>query len=78
MAGFLTADQLEQYNKRNPSMRVMSFSGDSEGGIADVVGRRRPIYFVHKNNGRWVPEKSSLLMDVLELRDGTMVDEFPH
>ena len=39
LAGFLTADQLEQYNKRNPSMRVMSFSGDSEGGIADVVGR---------------------------------------
>ena len=40
-------------------------------------GYRRPIHFVHKNNGRWMPEKSSLFMDVLELQDGTVVDEFP-
>lgn len=45
--------------------------------IQDYDGYRRPIHFVHKNNGRWMPEKSSLFMDVLELRDGTVVDEFP-
>lgn len=67
---------------------VVKYKGDegstgTENGnfgvfIPDYDGYRRPIYFVHKNNGRWVPEKSSLFMDVLELRDGTVVDEFPH
>ena len=39
LAGFLTADQLEQYSKRNASARVFSFTGDGQEGIAGAVGR---------------------------------------
>ena len=39
LAGFLTADQLEQYNKRNSSARVFSFTGDGQEGVAGAVGR---------------------------------------
>lgn len=40
LAGFLTADQLEQYNKRNFSApRVISFTGDGQEGVAGAVGR---------------------------------------
>ena len=46
--------------------------------IPDFDGKRRPIYFVDKQNGRWVPEKSDLLMNVLELRDGTELLTFPY
>ena len=46
--------------------------------IPDFDGERRPIYFVHKQNGKWVPEKSELFMNVLELRDGTELLTFPH
>lgn len=45
--------------------------------VPDFDGKRRPIYFVHKQNGKWVPEKSELLMNVLELRDGTELLTFP-
>ena len=38
LAGFLTADQLEQYSKRNASARVFSFTGDGQEGIAGAVG----------------------------------------
>ena len=39
LAGFLTADQLKQYSKRNASARVFSFTGDGQEGIAGAVGR---------------------------------------
>ena len=39
LAVFLTADQLEQYSKRNASARVFSFTGDGQEGIAGAVGR---------------------------------------
>ena len=47
---------------------VMKYKGDegvtgTENGdfgvfIPDFNGERRPIYFVHKQNGKWIPEKS--------------------
>ena len=39
LAGFLTADQLEKYNKHHGSTRVFSFAGDGQEGIAGAVGR---------------------------------------
>jgi len=39
LAGFLTADQLEQYNKHNLSARVFSFASDGQESIAGAVGR---------------------------------------
>ena len=39
LAGFLTADQLEKYNKHHGSTRVFSFVGDGQDGIAGAVGR---------------------------------------
>ena len=39
LAGFLTADQLEHYSKRNASARVFSFTGDGQEGMAGAVGR---------------------------------------
>ena len=39
LVGFLTADQLEKYNKRHGSARVFSFAGDGQEGIAGAVGR---------------------------------------
>jgi len=39
LAGFLTADQLEKYNKHHGSTRVFSFAGDGQNGIAGAVGR---------------------------------------
>jgi len=39
LAGFLTADQLEKYNKHHGSTRVLSFAGDGQDGIAGAVGR---------------------------------------
>ena len=56
---------------------------DTENGdfgvlIPDFNGERRPIYFVHKQNGKWIPEKSELFMNVLELRDVTELLTFPH
>ena len=39
LAGFLTADQLEKYNKHHGSSRVFSFAGDGQEGIAGAVGR---------------------------------------
>ena len=39
LAGFLTADQLEKYNKHHGSTRVFGFAGDGEEGIAGAVGR---------------------------------------
>jgi len=53
-------------------------NGDFGVFIPDFDGERRPIYFVHKQNGKWVPEKSELFMNVLELRDGTELLTFPH
>ena len=52
-------------------------NGDFGVFIPDFDGKRRPIYFVHKQNGKWVPEKSELFMNVLELRDGTELLTFP-
>ena len=37
LAGFLTADQLEKYNKRHASARVISFAADGQEGIAGAV-----------------------------------------
>ena len=53
-------------------------NGDFGVFIPDFDGEWRPIYFVHKQNGKWVPEKSELFMNVLELRDGTELLMFPH
>lgn len=53
-------------------------NGDFGVFIPDFDGERRPIYFVHKQNGKWVPEKSELFMNVLELRDVTELLTFPH
>ena len=39
LAGFLTADQLEKYNKHHGLTRVFSFAGDGQEGIAGAVGR---------------------------------------
>ena len=39
LAGFLTVDQLEKYNKHHGSTRVFSFAGDGQEGIAGAVGR---------------------------------------
>lgn len=39
LAGFLTADQLEKYNKHHGSTQVFSFAGDGQEGIAGAVGR---------------------------------------
>ena len=39
LARFLTADQLEKYNKHHGSTRVFSFAGDGQEGIAGAVGR---------------------------------------
>jgi len=39
LSGFLTADQLEKYNKHHGSTRVFSFAGDGQEGIAGAVGR---------------------------------------
>ena len=39
LARFLTADQLEKYNKHHGSTRVFSFAGDWQEGIAGAVGR---------------------------------------
>ena len=33
-------------------------NGDFGVFIPDFNGKRRPIYFVHKQNGKWIPEKS--------------------
>ena len=33
-------------------------NGDFGVFIPDFDGERRPIYFVHKQNVKWVPEKS--------------------
>ena len=53
-------------------------NGDFGVFIPDFEGKQRPIYFVHRQNGRWVPEKSDLIMNVLELRDGTELLTFPY
>jgi len=37
LACFLTTDQLEKYNKRHGSARVLSFAGDGQEGIAGAV-----------------------------------------
>mgnify|MGYP001385830357 CR=1 FL=1 len=39
LAGFLTADQLEKYNKHHAPARVFSFAGDGQEGIAGAVDR---------------------------------------
>ena len=39
LAGFLTADQLEKYNKSYGSARVFSFACDGQEGIAGAVGQ---------------------------------------
>jgi len=53
-------------------------NGDFGVFVPDFDGKQRPIYFVHRQNGRWVPEKSDLIMNVLELRDGTELSTFPY
>ena len=53
-------------------------NGDLGEFIPDFDGERRPIYFMRKQNGKWVPDKSELFMNVLKLRDGTELLAFPH
>ena len=64
MAGFLTTDQLEKYNKRHGSVRVFSFAGDGQEGIAVAVGRALNFSINIPDGGAGpVPEIKAITID---------------
>ena len=67
LAGFLTADQLEKYNKHHGSTRVFSFAGDGQEGIAGAVGRALNFSInIPDGEAGPVPEIQAITIDASE------------